>query len=112
MFDTTFHQTMPPEAYTYALPTDLCRQHGIRRYGGASAGTAAAAGTACTAWACSGAAWPAGSLAGSRCGPCEPEPAPSHGTGRASERVLPHCSPLLSTADTPTQASTASATRT
>ncbi|EFN59921.1 hypothetical protein CHLNCDRAFT_9129, partial [Chlorella variabilis] len=33
VFDTTFHQTMPPEAYTYALPTDLCRQHGIRRYG-------------------------------------------------------------------------------
>ncbi|PSC72967.1 Acetate kinase [Micractinium conductrix] len=33
VFDTTFHQTMPPEAYTYALPTALCREHAIRRYG-------------------------------------------------------------------------------
>jgi acetate kinase len=32
-FDTTFHQTMPAEAYTYALPAELCRRHGIRRYG-------------------------------------------------------------------------------
>lgn len=33
VFDTTFHQTLPPEAYTYALPAELCQQHGIRRYG-------------------------------------------------------------------------------
>lgn len=33
MFDTTFHATMPPEAYTYALPTQLAAQHRIRRYG-------------------------------------------------------------------------------
>lgn len=32
-FDTEFHQTMPPEAYTYALPRQLAAQHGIRRYG-------------------------------------------------------------------------------
>ena len=31
--DTAFHQTMPPEAYLYALPTALYRDHGVRRYG-------------------------------------------------------------------------------
>lgn len=34
VFDTTFHQTMPPEAYTYALPMGLAQEHRIRRYGG------------------------------------------------------------------------------
>lgn len=34
MFDTEFHQSMPPEAYTYSLPKELAQQHGIRRYGG------------------------------------------------------------------------------
>lgn len=38
VFDTEFHQSMPPEAYTYALPTQLARQHGIRRYGGRGQG--------------------------------------------------------------------------
>jgi acetate kinase len=33
VFDTAFHQTMPPYAYRYALPEDLYREHGIRRYG-------------------------------------------------------------------------------
>ncbi|MCB0193463.1 MAG: acetate kinase [Anaerolineae bacterium] len=33
VFDTAFHQTMPPQAYTYALPYDLCHEHKIRRYG-------------------------------------------------------------------------------
>lgn len=33
VFDTTFHASLEPEAYTYALPTELCRQHHIRRYG-------------------------------------------------------------------------------
>jgi len=33
VFDTAFHQTMPPEAYTYALPKDLCKKYGIRKYG-------------------------------------------------------------------------------
>ncbi len=32
-FDTSFHQGMPPEAFTYALPQDLARLHGLRRYG-------------------------------------------------------------------------------
>ncbi|MGQ9599714.1 MAG: acetate/propionate family kinase [Anaerolineae bacterium] len=32
VFDTAFHQTMPPYAYRYALPEDLY-QEGIRRYG-------------------------------------------------------------------------------
>ena len=32
-FDTTFHRTLPPEAYTYALPADLCSEHRIRKYG-------------------------------------------------------------------------------
>jgi acetate kinase len=33
VFDTAFHQTMPQEAYLYALPYDLYKEHGIRRYG-------------------------------------------------------------------------------
>jgi len=33
VFDTAFHQTMPPKAYTYALPYDLCEKYDIRRYG-------------------------------------------------------------------------------
>ncbi len=33
VFDTAFHQTMPPRAYLYALPADLYEQHGVRRYG-------------------------------------------------------------------------------
>lgn len=32
VFDTAFHQHLPPRAYTYALPAAL-RQEGIRRYG-------------------------------------------------------------------------------
>lgn len=33
VFDTAFHQSMPAEAYTYAIDRELARQHGIRRYG-------------------------------------------------------------------------------
>ncbi len=33
VFDTAFHQTMPEEAYLYALPYKLYKEHGIRRYG-------------------------------------------------------------------------------
>jgi acetate kinase len=33
VFDTAFHQTMPPEAYTYAIPVELAERHGVRRYG-------------------------------------------------------------------------------
>ncbi|KGQ71249.1 acetate kinase [Chelonobacter oris] len=33
VFDTAFHQTMPEEAYLYALPYALYREHGVRRYG-------------------------------------------------------------------------------
>jgi len=33
VFDTAFHQTMPPEAYTYALPLEVYKKLGIRRYG-------------------------------------------------------------------------------
>ncbi|HFG2196067.1 TPA: acetate kinase [Vibrio cholerae] len=33
IFDTAFHQTMPEEAYLYALPYNLYKEHGIRRYG-------------------------------------------------------------------------------
>lgn len=32
VFDTAFHQSMPPEAYRYALPEEL-DEEGIRRYG-------------------------------------------------------------------------------
>jgi acetate kinase len=33
VFDTSFHQTMPPRAYLYGLPYVLYERHGIRRYG-------------------------------------------------------------------------------
>ncbi|MFP1738553.1 acetate kinase [Lonsdalea quercina] len=33
VFDTAFHQTMPEEAYLYALPYKLYTEHHIRRYG-------------------------------------------------------------------------------
>jgi len=33
VFDTAFHQTMSPSAYTYALPKGICEKHKIRRYG-------------------------------------------------------------------------------
>ncbi|KAE9527647.1 acetate kinase [Testudinibacter aquarius] len=33
VFDTAFHQTMPQEAYLYALPYSLYKEHGVRRYG-------------------------------------------------------------------------------
>jgi acetate kinase len=33
VFDTTFHHGMPAIASTYALPQELARLHGIRRYG-------------------------------------------------------------------------------
>ena len=33
VFDTAFHQTMPAEAYTYALPMSMIENDGIRRYG-------------------------------------------------------------------------------
>ncbi len=33
VFDTAFHQTMPPIAYRYAIPEFLYTEHQIRRYG-------------------------------------------------------------------------------
>lgn len=33
VFDTSFHQTMAPEAYLYALPEDQYKRNKIRRYG-------------------------------------------------------------------------------
>ena len=33
VFDTAFHRTMPPAAYTYAIDTVTAAQHGVRRYG-------------------------------------------------------------------------------
>jgi acetate kinase len=33
VFDTAFHQTMPPRAYRYAVPEDWYTDHGVRRYG-------------------------------------------------------------------------------
>ena len=33
VFDTAFHQTMPKEAYMYALPYSYYEDYGIRRYG-------------------------------------------------------------------------------
>jgi acetate kinase len=33
VFDTAFHGTLPAHAYRYALPPELHRDHGVRRYG-------------------------------------------------------------------------------
>ena len=33
VFDTAFHQTMPPEAYMYALPYEIYDEYRFRRYG-------------------------------------------------------------------------------
>lgn len=33
VFDTAFHQTMPPKAFMYAIPYDLYEEHKVRRYG-------------------------------------------------------------------------------
>ncbi|MDD2573538.1 MAG: acetate kinase [Bacillota bacterium] len=32
-FESGFHMTIPPEAYLYGIPYELCREHGIRKYG-------------------------------------------------------------------------------
>ncbi|WP_426349303.1 acetate/propionate family kinase [Alloiococcus sp. CFN-8] len=33
VFDTAFHQTMPEEAYIYALPYEYYKDYGVRKYG-------------------------------------------------------------------------------
>ena len=33
VIDTAFHQTMPPQAYTYAIPYEMSKEYEIRRYG-------------------------------------------------------------------------------
>jgi len=33
IFDTAFHQSLPPHAFRYALPRELYERHAIRRYG-------------------------------------------------------------------------------
>lgn len=33
VFDTAFHQTLPPAAYTYAIPYEYQQQYQVRRYG-------------------------------------------------------------------------------
>jgi len=33
IFDSSFHATIPPTAYTYAIPHELAAKHKIRRYG-------------------------------------------------------------------------------
>ena len=33
VFDTAFHQTMPPSSYLYALPYEYYEKYGVRRYG-------------------------------------------------------------------------------
>jgi len=33
VFDTAFHQTMPPRAFRYAVPEEWYTDHGVRRYG-------------------------------------------------------------------------------
>lgn len=33
VFDTSFHQTMPPESYMYAVPYEWYEKYGVRKYG-------------------------------------------------------------------------------
>jgi acetate kinase len=33
VFDTAFHHTLPPHAFTYAVPREWATRHGVRRYG-------------------------------------------------------------------------------
>lgn len=33
VFDTAFHSTLPPEAYSYAMDAEVAARHGFRRYG-------------------------------------------------------------------------------
>lgn len=33
VFDTAFHQTLPPQAYRYAIPAEFYKEYGIRAYG-------------------------------------------------------------------------------
>jgi acetate kinase len=33
VFDTAFHQSMPPEAFLYAIDTEIAERYGIRKYG-------------------------------------------------------------------------------
>lgn len=33
VFDTAFHQTLPPEAYTYAIDREIAKRYRVRRYG-------------------------------------------------------------------------------
>ncbi len=33
VFDTAFHQTMPPVSYTYAIPIEIAHKYKIRKYG-------------------------------------------------------------------------------
>ena len=33
VFDTAFHRTLPPHAYTYAVPAEWRERYGVRRYG-------------------------------------------------------------------------------
>jgi len=33
VFETSFHRTLPPKAYTYALPAEWCERYGLRRFG-------------------------------------------------------------------------------
>ncbi len=33
VFDTAFHQTMPPAAYMYALPYEYYKKYQVRKYG-------------------------------------------------------------------------------
>jgi len=33
VFDTAFHQSLPPRAFHYAIPHEFYQKHGIRRYG-------------------------------------------------------------------------------
>jgi acetate kinase len=33
VFDTAFHKTLPPDAYTYAIDAKVAKKYGVRRYG-------------------------------------------------------------------------------
>ena len=48
VFDTAFHRTLPESAWRYAIPDELYRRHGIRRYGFHGTSVEYVTGHACT----------------------------------------------------------------
>lgn len=51
VFDTAFHQTMPPKAYMFGVPYEYYEKYGVRRYASMEPPTAMSAPAAASCWA-------------------------------------------------------------